>query len=550
MSEPLCVLLVEDSEDDAMLVTHALRRDGYELSFERVDTPQAMTTALARQAWDVVIADFSMPHFSGLEALKLLRSKESDLPFIIVSGTIGEELAVKVMKAGANDYVMKGSLTRLAPAIRRELQEAKGRRARRRAEEQLERRHREIGTLYEIGHDISATLDLPTVLRRIATHARDLLEADDSEVYLVEPDGQTLRAIIALGDCAEQVKATAMRLGEGFVGYVAQSGEAEIINDVAHDARAMHIPGTPDQGHALMCVPLISKDQVIGVMALARLGERDPFADDDLYFLVALARQAAIAITNARLFAQEEQRATELARTLEKQKDLERLKDELIQNVSHELRTPLGLILGYAEMLHGSELGELDPLQQQSVAVIARRARILRKMIDDFTVILEVRNRELERKPVDLGALIRNLLADFQALVEQAGLTLEAQVASDLPLVSGNEMHLERVLDNLLDNARKFTSAGSVSVRLEQERGDLVLEVSDTGVGIPRDEFERIFDLFYQVDGGPSRHFGGTGLGLALVKEVVEFHGGAVVVESQPKKGSTFKINLPCNGER
>ena len=550
MSEPLCVLLVEDSEDDAMLVTHALRRDGYELSFERVDTPQAMTTALARQAWDVVIADFSMPHFSGLEALKLLRSKESDLPFIIVSGTIGEELAVKVMKAGANDYVMKGSLTRLAPAIRRELQEAKGRRARRRAEEQLERRHREIGTLYEIGHDISATLDLPTVLRRIATHARDLLEADDSEVYLVEPDGQTLRAIIALGDCAEQVKATAMRLGEGFVGYVAQSGEAEIINDVAHDARAMHIPGTPDQGHALMCVPLISKDQVIGVMALARLGERDPFADDDLYFLVALARQAAIAITNARLFAQEEQRATELARTLEKQKDLERLKDELIQNVSHELRTPLGLILGYAEMLHSGDLGELDPLQQQSVAVIARRARILRKMIDDFTVILEVRNRELERKPVDLSALIRNLLADFQALVEQAGLTLEAQVASDLPLVSGNEMHLERVLDNLLDNARKFTSAGSVSVRLEQERGDLVLEVSDTGVGIPRDEFERIFDLFYQVDGGPSRHFGGTGLGLALVKEVVEFHGGAVVVESQPKKGSTFKISLPCNGER
>ena len=135
MKTPLRALLVEDSEDDAILLARELRRGGYDLATERVDTPEAFSTALATQTWDIVIADYSMPHFHGLAALRLLQGKKLDLPFILVSGTIGEDIAVEAMKAGAHDYVMKDNLARLVPAVQRELREAEGRLARRRAEE-------------------------------------------------------------------------------------------------------------------------------------------------------------------------------------------------------------------------------------------------------------------------------------------------------------------------------------------------------------------------------------------------------------------------------
>jgi PAS domain S-box-containing protein len=139
MKTPLRVLIVEDSEDDTQLVLRELKRAGFDPSYKRVETPKTMQAALTKQAWDVIIADYSMPHFSGLAALKVMQDTGLDFPFILVSGTIGEDLAVSAMKAGAHDYLMKDNLTRLAPAIQRELLDAKGRRARRLAEEELRR---------------------------------------------------------------------------------------------------------------------------------------------------------------------------------------------------------------------------------------------------------------------------------------------------------------------------------------------------------------------------------------------------------------------------
>ncbi|MCL5025759.1 MAG: HD domain-containing protein [Chloroflexi bacterium] len=137
MSEPLRVLIVEDSEDDALLLLRELKCGGYDPTFERVDAPAAMSEALDRQAWDIVLADFVMPRFSGLAALTLLKEKGLDLPFIIVSGKIGEDLAVEAMRSGAQDYLVKGKLGRLIPAVERELRDAASRRERRRAEDEL-----------------------------------------------------------------------------------------------------------------------------------------------------------------------------------------------------------------------------------------------------------------------------------------------------------------------------------------------------------------------------------------------------------------------------
>ena len=547
MSTPLQVLVVEDSEDDAFLVVHALKGGGFALNFERVDTPEAFSAALARQSWDVVIADYSLPRFSGLAALKLLQESGLDLPFIVVSGTIGEEAAVALMKAGAHDYIMKDNQARLGPAVQRELYEAQVRTARRQAEEVLRRRNRELALLNRASQAFGASLDLDQVLATVLEEARHLMDVAACSIWLVDAATGELVCRQASGPRSELVIGWRLAPGDGLAGWVVTKGESLIVPDVQADQRHFQdldrLTGLVLR--SILSAPLQIQHNVIGVLQMVDF-EVDRFEATDLTILESLAATAAIAIENARLYAAEQQRAAALARALEQQQELDRLKNHFIQNVSHELRTPLALIQGYAELLNAGEMGELQPALQDAVSVIARRARMLGKMADDLVAILETEKREPKRESLDLANLMRKLLADFQVAAEQAGLSLTAQIADDLPPVSGDAQHLLRVMDNLLGNALKFTPVGGqISVRLWRDGPQAVLEVADTGIGIPRDQLGRVFERFYQVNGSTTRRYGGTGLGLALVKEIVEAHGGQVSVRSEVGQGSTFTVRLP-----
>jgi two-component system NtrC family sensor kinase len=403
-----------------------------------------------------------------------------------------------------------------------------------------------FAALTEIDRRISESLDRHTVLERIVTYARELLQAADSEVYLLDEASQTLNAVVAVGDYAEEIKAKPLRMGEGVVGAVAQSGVAEMVNAVEKDPRGINIPGTPEVHEALLCAPLIAKSGLLGVMAVVRSGDQPPFERLDFDFFTALAAQAVIAIENARLYDAERRQTIALSAALTKQQELDGLKNAFIQNVSHELRTPLAIIRGYAELMMGGDLGQLSPVQQESVEVMTRRTRMLSKMLDDLLTILAAETHKLEKDLVDLAHMVELAVTDFQAAAKQAGLSLTATIDPGAPTVYADAIHLRRVLDNLLGNALKFTpEGGRIAIELHHQDDDVILIVADSGIGIPPEHLERIFQRFYQVDGSSKRRYGGVGLGLALVKEIVESHDGTVSVTSEVGQGTTFRISLP-----
>lgn len=297
---------------------------------------------------------------------------------------------------------------------------------------------------------------------------------------------------------------------------------------------------------ASITVPVLAEEQRIGGLSVAA-SEPRRWSLEEVALVKTVGRQLGTTAERLRLLQEVRRQAEELAAAVARLQELDRLKSEFVQNTSHELRTPLALIRGYAEMLEMGELGTLQPDQQKPVAVIARRARMLSGLVEDITFILEAEAHAPEFKPVMLSELTRVVIQDFRATAKKAGLTLQAEIASHLPAVNGSPTHLRRALDNLISNAIKFTPAGgTISVRLWQEGDQIALEVSDTGIGIPPDQVDRVFERFYQVDGSIRRRYGGVGLGLALVREIVQAHDGLVTVKSRAGEGSTFTVVLPA----
>jgi signal transduction histidine kinase len=332
----------------------------------------------------------------------------------------------------------------------------------------------------------------------------------------------------------------------GLTNRVATSGKRIVVNDASkHPLYEDYL-----WNGAIVGLPLRRGDKVIGVMNLSFQDQPHEFDENELRVLDLLADQAAVGLVNAQRYTDEQHRAEELAIALAQREELVRLKSEFIQNVSHELRTPLTIVRGYVELLEKGELGALESEQQDAMTIITRRVHMLHRMIEDLTTILEVEAHTAPQKPIDLNDLIHRTVDDFEDTIHQAGLELNLDIPPDRMRLMGDPVHLSRLLDNLISNAIKFTpTGGRINIRLQRDNGTAILEVSDTGVGIPSDKLERVFDRFYQVDGSSTRRYGGTGLGLALVKEIAISHGGQVSVESTVGKGSTFRVNLPLNAE-
>jgi signal transduction histidine kinase len=305
----------------------------------------------------------------------------------------------------------------------------------------------------------------------------------------------------------------------------------------------------PDLGYfdpevdSLLVVPLIVRNQVIGLLGLDDT-RTNAFADE-VRLLTIVAAQAAVAIENAQLYESLQVSYHDLEGAYDALRELDRMKSELIQNISHELRTPLTFVRGYLELLQDGDMGELNEEQKTAVGIVASKAILLSRLVDDI-ITLQYNREQVRLRPLSLAEVGRNVLRAAQASADQVRIALRDEIPEDLPPVLGDEQRLVQVLDNLVSNALKFSDPGStVTMRMYEEGGFIRTEVEDQGIGIPADKLDRVFDRFYQVDASTTRRFGGTGLGLAIVKQIVEAHGGQIGVRSKQNEGSCFYFTIP-----
>jgi len=415
----------------------------------------------------------------------------------------------------------------------------------------------DLATVTKASQAIAGELLIDRLLQRLM---RILLEsAGARRALLLLPRDNGLR-ITAVGtvdddqvDVLDQPIGGSVGLAGSVVNYVARTQDTVVIGDARTTQRFAADGWLHDSGvRSLLCAPLVNQGELSAIVYLENDLATDAFTPDRIELLRVLAGQAAIAIDHARLYEELRQQTDELEDKNQALTELDRLRDQFLANTSHELRTPLNGIIGIAESLVEGVTGQLPPATLDNLGLVVSSARRLSNLVNDLLDFSTLQHGKptLARRPVDLTAMVAAVLRMSQWLVGEKDLLLESEVADDLPAVYADEDRLEQILTNLVGNAVKFTESGSVRVRAELDGGMVRVDVIDSGIGIREEVQDRIFESFEQADGSTSRLFGGTGLGLAVARELVILHGGEIGVESQPGKGSTFWFTLVPTDEQ
>ncbi len=627
------ILVVDDSDEvRSILRSMVLEPAGYHV-IEAGDGVSGLRAAREERP-ALIILDQQMPGRSGLDVLQTLQQEGLYIPTILMTGHGSEELAVRALRLGVRDYVIKPfELDEMVRAVQRGMAEDRPRsieelgKANRRLEEQV----REFATLSAIGRSVTSSLDLQTVLTRVVEASVFVTRAEEGFLLLTEPGGGDLVLRAAKNVDEKHARALRVPVRDSLAGRVVESGEPLLVTQGQPKVVTGYLV------HALVYAPLRAAGRgVIGVLGVTNRREDRPFAERDVHLLSALADYAAVAVENARLYQEAEMErhkmravlreteegvvilnprleillcnpaagaalglgldvtgrsaletihqpslrdllttssrtgrplrgevGTRDGRTYSAQvtpveevgfvlmmqdithlKELDRVKSEFVSTVSHDLRTPLTTVRGYVDLL--AKVGPLNEQQQEFVARVQKSITHITDLIGDLLDLGRIEaGYDLEMEPLHLEGIIDGAVEEFRLVAEEKGQTLRWK-RRVLPLVRGNPRRLRQVIENLLSNGIKYTQEGGwVAVEATEEKGYVVVRVTDNGMGIPPSAQPYIFDRFYRVEREETETIEGTGLGLAIVKSVIEKHNGRIWVDSQPGQGSAFTFVLP-----
>jgi GAF domain-containing protein len=410
--------------------------------------------------------------------------------------------------------------------------------------EALSKSVRQLTALGEVGHAISSTLDLKTVLKTIVARAVQLTGLDSGSIYEYDQHAEEyhLRASENLSEeIVEALRRTPIRRGEGPVWRAGVTGQPTEIPEMLDESYQ-----TPRREflvragyRSLLVVPLLRENHIIGALSVTRKAPGG-FAPEVVELLKTFATQSAMAIQNARLFR-------EIA---EKGKQLElasRHKSDFLASMSHELRTPLNALLGFNEMILGDIYGEVPSDMKPPLAQMQSSGKHLLRLINNVLDLakIEAGRMELALSDYSVHDTVESVRSTLRPLAADKGLEFLAAVPADIPLAHGDPGRITQCLMNLAGNSLKFTKAGKVEISVALNDGRLRYRVADTGIGIPPEKMESLFTEFKQTDATIASEYGGTGLGLSISKKFVEMHGGRIWVESELGKGSVFSFEIP-----
>lgn len=538
MAFPLHILSLEDDPHTAELIQATLTAEGFSCSLVRVETREGFAAALDQDRFAVILADHTLPSFNGLEALAMARAHCPDTPFIFVSGTLGEEIAIESLKQGATDYVMKQRLSRLAPAVRRALEEVAKRAALQRSEQALAEEAHISSALARVGRELIVFLNTPMILDRLCQLTVEVVGCDRSATVLFQPEKWGYVVATSYGYSAEQreIMRTINLSQEVIANIIEQLREQSVLEvepglclTLAQNALVGQFDVT-----AMLLLALQRGGTVIGFQTAIYCG-RTGFTLTQQRIAQGIAQLGSFALENARLFEQAE--------------SVNRLKSDFLATMSHELRTPIHINLGYTSMLLTGDLGPLTTAQTSALQVIEKSGQGLNELI---TSLLDVSHLDDGKMSVmvalvDVAQFMAEIKAEASTLVNsKPALTVTWHVSPVLPKLYTDRVKLKIVLNNLLDNALKFTDQGRVTVEAQPRDGGVEFSVADTGIGISPEIQGVMFDRLRQGDSTMTRRYGGIGLGLYIVKQLLELLGGTVTVESEVGMGATFRVRIPA----
>ena len=389
----------------------------------------------------------------------------------------------------------------------------------------------------------------PDLLDTLVDGLVEHFELEVAQVWLLDRADSSLRCQATRHTTASAPSVPArVAPGVSEIGRVAVLGTALLVEDPAKDHRFDTRSWLEGEGIRFFAgFPLQVSDQQLGVLAVYT---RQILDRNAIELLTVFAQHAATAIQEANLFHLATEQKARLEAVNAELNRANQHKSEFLAHMSHELRTPLNSILGFSQLLQEGDGGPLSPDQQQDVQIIASNGRHLLALINDLLDLskLEAGKAQLHRGELDVPGLARECVDAVGSLAKTRGLELSTRVAEGVEEVYGDRAKIKQILLNLLGNAIKFTDLGEVVLSVERRGSDVCFSVRDTGIGVPLEDQERIFESFAQGGGYVEGKHQGTGLGLAISRRLVEMHGGRIWVESKPGQGSTFTFTIPQRG--